>query len=86
MLLSRYGDMHYILSLSVKRAGKLYKKAVHKKRREETYQLWLARYPGYTKDNFETFDEFYDKLYPPVVELDTRSKDEIMNELLGKEE
>lgn len=86
MLLSRYGDMQYILSLSVKRAAKLYNKAVEEKKRDKAYQWWLARYPTYTKETYETFDEFYELLYPPKVEYDTRSKDEIMNEILGKEE
>lgn len=85
-MLSRYGDMDYILSLSIKRASKLYKKAVEEKKTDEAYQWWLARVPMYTEENYESFREFYEALYPPPVEMDTRSKDEIMNELLGKEE
>jgi hypothetical protein len=78
--------MQYVLSLSLKRASKLLNKAMEEKRREETYLLWLARYPSYTKETYETFEEFYEIVYPPKVEMDTRSKDEIMSELLGKEE
>ncbi|GEM02495.1 hypothetical protein SAMN05421839_1064 [Halolactibacillus halophilus] len=78
--------MQYIMSLSLKRASKLLNKAVEEKQKEETYALWLVRYSSYTEETFETFEEFYEKLYPPKIEMDTRNKDEIMSELLGKEE
>jgi len=78
--------MQYILSLSIKRAHTLYKKALEENKRDRAYQWWLVRLPQYTNENYETFDEFYELLYPPKVEYDTRSKDEIMNEILGKEE
>ncbi|WP_220726832.1 hypothetical protein [Marinilactibacillus psychrotolerans] len=77
--------MDYVLSLSLRRASKLLNKAIESKKREDTYQWWLARYPTYTEETYESFDEFYEKVYPPKVEMDTRSKDEIMNEILGKE-
>lgn len=78
--------MQYVLSLPIKRAYTLYEKAVEENKRDRAYQWWLVRLPQYTESNYETFDEFYEKLYPPKVEMDMRSKDEIMNELLGKEE
>lgn len=78
--------MNYILSLSIRRGYKLYNKALYENKRKQAYQWWLVRYPHYTEENYETFDDFYDRIYPPVVEMDTRSKDEIMYELLGKEE
>jgi len=77
--------MQYVMSLSLTRASKLLKKAMEEKRKEETYALWLVRYPSYTDDTFETFEEFYEKLYPPKIDIDTRSKDEIMSEILGRE-
>ncbi|MDN6292824.1 MAG: hypothetical protein L0J35_07095, partial [Tetragenococcus halophilus] len=77
--------MNYILSLPIRRASKLYKKAIEENKRKEAYQWWLARVPMYTKENYESFEEFYEKIYPPKVEYDTRSKDEIMSELLGME-
>jgi len=39
----------------------------------------------YTNDTYETFDEFYEKVNPSKIEIDTRSKDEIMAEILGGE-
>lgn len=85
ILLSRYGNMQYILSLSIRHVYKLYNKALEENKRDKTYKLWLAIVPRYTNDTYESFEEFYERLYPPSVEIDTRSKDEIMNELLGKE-
>lgn len=78
--------MSYILSLPIKRVSKLYKKAMEENEREKAYRQWLAHYPRFTADTFETFEEFYELLHPPKIQMDLRSKDEIMNELLGKEE
>lgn len=63
----------------------MFNKAVEEKKREKAYQRWIVREPHYTQENYQTFEEFYEMLYPPKVNIDTRSKDEIMNELLGKE-
>lgn len=35
-----------------------------------------------TKDNFKSFNEFWEEIKPNQVELDTRSEDEIMQEIL----
>lgn len=78
--------MNYVLSLPIRRAARLYQKALEENKRDKAYQWWLTRLPAYTQDTFETFEEFYELLYPPKIQMDLRSKDEIMNELLGKEE
>ena len=67
-----------------KKAIKLIEKAKEEERSEIFYRLWLARYPMYSKNNYESFEEFYDKCVPKKIEYDTRSKDEIMNEILGE--
>lgn len=85
-MLSRYGNMDYVFSLSIKRAYKLFNKAIKENNREKAYQWWLARLPQYTQETYESFQEFYDKLYPPIIKMDMRSKDEIMNDILGKGE
>lgn len=72
--------------MPVVRALKLIRKAREEDRRERYYRLWLVRYPSYTEKNFETFEEFYEKIFPPKVELDMRSKDELMAEILGGED
>lgn len=76
--------MDYVLKMPLKRSIELVKKARYEERREIIYRLWLVRYPNYTQNNYETFDEFYEKSYPPKIEYDMRSKDELMGEILGK--
>lgn len=62
---------------------------VEKAQEEETteyyYRLWLVRYPLYTEKTYESFSEFYEKANPPKVEYDSRTKDEIMQEILDIE-
>lgn len=70
------------MGLSLKRSAKLIKKATEENKKEANYQWWLARYPLYTKDSYESFDEFLEKLNPQKVVYDFRDKDEIMAELL----
>lgn len=83
--MTRYGNIEYVLSLSIKRAYDLFNKALKEIERDRTYQLWLSIVPTYTRENAESFEEYYDRTHPQKVELDKRSKDEIMNEILGKE-
>ena len=73
-----------MLKLPLKRATALINKATEETQRDKYYKLWLVRYPNYTEKNFETFDEFYEKLFPPRIEYDTRSKDDIMAEITGR--
>ncbi len=73
-----------MLKLPLKRATALINKAREETQRDKYYKLWLVRYPNYTEKNFETFDEFYEKLFPPRIEYDARSKDDIMAEITGR--
>ena len=72
------------MKLPLSKAVALINKARDEAQREKVYRLWLVRYPNYTEKNFETFEEFYEKLYPPKVEYDIRSKDDIMAEITGQ--
>lgn len=72
------------MKLPLKRATALVNKAREESQKDKYYQLWLVRYPNYTEKNFETFEEFYEKLFPPAVTYDTRTKDEIMAEITGR--
>ena len=53
------------MKLPLSKAVALINKARDEAQREKVYRLWLVRYPNYTEKNFETFEEFYEKLYPP---------------------
>jgi len=68
------------------RVIKLVEKARDEERREIFYRLWLVRYPNYTKDTYESFDDFYEKMSPKKIVYDTRSKDELMEEILKNNE
>lgn len=69
--------------MPLKQAIKLLEKASDEDKRENYYKLWLVRYTKYTASNYETFDEFYEKIFPPAIEYDERSKDDLMAEILG---
>lgn len=83
MLLKRYSNIDYVMGLSLKRSAKIISKAVEEERADYYYRWWLAIYPLYTKENYESFEAFYEKHTPKKVEYDWRSKDELMNDILG---
>lgn len=85
MLLKRYGNIDYVLKLPLKRANKLIAKAMEEETKEHYYSWWLVRYPLYDKQSYESFDEFYDKIKPKKIIIDTRPKEELMKELIGIE-
>lgn len=74
--------MNYLTRLDYRHAMKLVERAQEEERKEIYYKWWLARYPMYTKDNYESFEDFYDKHTPKKIDYDTRSKDEIMEDIL----
>jgi hypothetical protein len=75
-----------VLRLPLHKSAKLIAKAIKNKQRDEEYNWWLARLPIYTVENFETFEEFRDKLHPKPIAYDKRSKEDIMNDILGGKE
>lgn len=69
--------------MPLNQAIKLLERAGEEDKRETYYRLWLVRYPHYTSSNYESFDEYYEKIFPPAVDYDLRNKDDIMAEILG---
>lgn len=67
--------------LPVKRAVKLINKAKEEETKARLFQMWLMRFTLMDKENFISFEEFYENATVP--QIDTRPKDEIMSELLG---
>jgi len=49
--------------------------------KENLYRLWLVIYPNYTKDNYESFEKFCENRMPKRQVIDTRSTDDIMQEM-----
>ena len=79
----RYYDMAYINKMPLNAIERLVKKAKEEENREKFYRWWLVRYPLYSKENYETFEEFYDNYGPKKIILDNRPKDELMKEILS---
>ena len=86
-MLNRYGgNISYVLRLPLHKSAKLIAKAIKNKQRDDEYIWWLARLPSYTAENFETFEEFRDKLHPKPIAYDQRSKEDIMADIIGRKE
>lgn len=86
ILLKRYGDIRYILSLPLNDAIKAVNFAIEQDKKEKLYSLWLVKYPWYDQNTFETFEQFCERSIPKKVTYDTRSKDDIMAEILERGE
>lgn len=72
--------------MPLKKAVKLIDSVIDSMKRDKSYELWLVKYPHYTQSNYESPDELHEKMYPQPIEYDMRSKDELMEEILGKED
>lgn len=64
---------------------KLIEKAQEEETRDYAFKIYLASYPGMNKDNFKTFNEFWDEIRPQKIEIDARSTEDIMKEILETE-
>lgn len=56
--------------------------ALKKEREQTAWELWLAKYPHMTKENFIAFEDFRDKLYPKTGKITQKTKMEIQKEML----
>lgn len=61
MLLKRYSDMSFVMSLDVKTLANLIVKAFEKEAENMIWQKWLVELPYFEKDNFVSFDAYKDK-------------------------
>lgn len=83
MLLKRYNNIDYILKLSIKRAVKLIQKAAEEEQKETALRFYLAQLPNMDEKTFMPFDQYYKNTKIDYSAIDTRSKSEIMAELLN---
>lgn len=60
---------------------RLIEKANEEERKEYFYRWWLVRYPLYDQKNYESFNEFYDRVSPKKIEMDTRRTEDIMRDV-----
>lgn len=91
MLLTRYGNIDYVLKLRFKDARKLIQKAKEESNKDKVFELFLVErshllflsaYGHAKQKDFISFDEYYEKVSAPVVKKDNRSTDDIMKEIL----
>lgn len=81
-MLKRYSNIEYVLKLPLKRATKLILKAQEEETKEYAFKIYLASYPNMDKKNFKSFNDFWEEIKPKKIEIDKRSEDEIMKEIL----
>ena len=81
--MKRYGNITYVLKLSLPRAVELISVAREGEQKENLYRLWLVRYPNYTQETYESFEDFCEKHISKRQVVDARSKEDIMQELLS---
>lgn len=70
------------MRLPLHKAVKQIEFAKEEETREYAFRIYLASYPNMDKKNFITFNEFYENLRPRKVVMDTRSQEEIMEEII----
>ncbi len=66
----------------MKKSIKLIGKAQEEETKEHAFRIYLASYPNMTKENFKSFNDFWEEIKPKKIEIDKRSEDEIMKEIL----
>lgn len=76
--------MDYILKLNIHDAYKLFEKAIEEKEKENLYLMYLTDRPYIKNDKgFNSYLKEITKNRKPI-KVDTRSKDDIMQELLER--
>lgn len=60
----------------------IFDKAKDREMREYYYRQWLAFLPHMTKENYQSFEDFYMERKQP--QIDMRPKEEIMKDIYGE--
>lgn len=79
VLMSRYGNIQFLESMDWDTALKVIEKATEKENRKKWYLVWVQQLPWMSEDNYESFDEFYDKV--TLKNVDMRPTEVIQAEL-----
>lgn len=57
------------------------RKAMEEDTKEYAFRIYVAVLPNMDKKNFKTFNEYWESIRPKQDVMDTRSTDEIMDEI-----
>jgi len=74
--------MDYILKMPYPQAFKLINKAREQNRHDMLFKMYITLYPNFNKKTYMTFEEYEDKCNGISAEMDNRTKEEIMNEIM----
>ena len=72
------------MKLPLHNALRLIKRAQEEETKEYFFRIYLVQLPNMDEKTYKSFNQFYDDIKPKNIEIDTRSKDDIMNEILGR--
>lgn len=75
--LSKQFDINHVLSMPFEFAVKAIKHSIEQNNERRVWEQWLTIYPHMNKDNFISFEDFYEKLKGNV---DTRSTHDLLAE------
>lgn len=78
LLAANYHDLSYIMDLDFEIGLKLILKARERQEEGRQWLLYCSAYPHFTKDNFMTFKQFYDK---DKLKVSKKSKEQIFDEV-----
>lgn len=76
-LLSRYGDITFIMSMPMDEGLQLYQKASEKNLENRIWERWLVDYRNMNTENFVSFGDYKKKLTEPK-RVDKRSEEEVI--------
>lgn len=79
-LLSRYGDISFIMNLPYYEGIALYQKAVEKDFESSVWDRWLVDYGRMNDENFQSYADYLKKFKQSPRPEDTRSDDEIIQD------
>ncbi len=78
LILRRYNNIDYILSLPIAEAVLFAQKAIEKDREEKHFAMWVAILPWMSEDTYISFEDYSRRL--DGKDIDKRSPEEILQE------
>jgi len=64
--LSQYHSIDFLKGMKFTTAHGLIKKVKEKKEKQKWWEIWLVNYSKMTKDTYESYDVFYDRMTTPI--------------------
>ena len=80
LLLSRYGNIDFVMELQYKDGVSLIEKSFEKVIEKQCWDMWISLYPNFNKSNFLPFSEFMKKQRTPQSKPKSITKEEILKQ------